>query len=114
MRISDWSSDVCSSDLAEPKGREITRISGNERYTGTDYHRIEGEPGLEILSSGTTGKPKRIRFPYRMLIRMVDMVRVSQMDAKDRKSVVMGKRMSVRVDLGGRGIIKKKKTKTKN
>src|SRR3546814_9037187 len=81
MRISDWSSDVCSSDLAEPTGREITRLSGNERYTGADYHRIEGEPGLEILSSGTTGKPKRIRFPYRMLIRMVDMVRVSQMDA---------------------------------
>src|SRR3546814_16840850 len=29
---------------------------------------------------------------------------------KDRKSVVKGKSVSVRVDLGGRGIIKKKKT----
>src|SRR3546814_16116357 len=29
----------------------------------------------------------------------------------DRKSVVSGKRVSVRVDLGGRGIIKKKKNK---
>src|SRR3546814_18468301 len=30
-------------------------------------------------------------------------------EGKDRKSVVEGKRVSVRVDLGGRGIIKKKK-----
>src|SRR3546814_19759802 len=29
--------------------------------------------------------------------------------SKDRKSVVLGKSVSVRVDLGGRGIIKKKK-----
>src|SRR3546814_11566932 len=32
--------------------------------------------------------------------------------ARDRKSVVSGKSVSVRVDLGGRGIIKKKKKKT--
>src|SRR3546814_12926178 len=31
--------------------------------------------------------------------------------ARDRKSVVSGKRVSVRVDLGGRGTIKKKKKK---
>lgn len=63
------------------KGEEITRVSGPERYEGSDYHRIAGEPALEILSSGTTGKPKRIRFPYRMLIRTVDMVKVGQLDA---------------------------------
>src|SRR3546814_19089207 len=33
---------------------------------------------------------------------------------KDRKSVVSGKSVSVRVDLGGRRIIKKKTTKRKN
>src|SRR3546814_17203031 len=33
---------------------------------------------------------------------------------EDRKSVVEGKSVSVRVDLGGRRIIKKKKEKTKN
>jgi long-chain acyl-CoA synthetase len=35
------------------------------------------EPGLEVLSSGTTGKPKRIRFPYRLLIRAVESVRAA-------------------------------------
>src|SRR3546814_16328789 len=39
--------------------------------------------------AGAPGKPKRL--------------------AKDRKSVVSGKRVAVRVDLGGRRIIKKKK-----
>ena len=39
------------------------------------YHRIDGEPGLELLSSGTTGKPKRIRFPFHMLVRSVETVR---------------------------------------
>src|SRR3546814_11406290 len=34
-------------------------------------------------------------------------------DVRDRKSVVSGKSVSVRVDLGGRRIIKKKKKKTK-
>src|SRR3546814_6722076 len=28
MRISDWSSDVCSSDLQEPKNFQLTPVSG--------------------------------------------------------------------------------------
>lgn len=40
---------------------------------------MDGEPGLEILSSGTTGKPKRIVFPTRIMVRMVDSVKVSNM-----------------------------------
>src|SRR3546814_11811422 len=38
--------------------------------------------------------------------------RARQRDRQDRKSVVSGKSVSVRVDLGGRRIIKKKKTHT--
>jgi len=38
------------------------------------FREVEGEPGLEILSSGTTGKPKRVVFPTRMLIRTVESV----------------------------------------
>src|SRR3546814_1749980 len=75
MRISDWSSDVCSSDL-EPKLLE-TQLSA-------------------ILRAGAHG-------PVRILLPMISSV------GQDRKSVVEGKSVSVRVDLGGRRIIKKKK-----
>ncbi len=47
---------------------------GLERAGPGPFSCIEGEPGLEILSSGTTGKPKRILFPFRMLIRAVESV----------------------------------------
>lgn len=40
---------------------------------------MEGEPGLEILSSGTTGKPKRIVFPTRHMVRMVDSMTAGNM-----------------------------------
>jgi acyl-coenzyme A synthetase/AMP-(fatty) acid ligase len=49
---------------------ELRRFQGN-----ADYYRIKGEPSLELLSSGTTGKPKRIRFPFRMLVRSVETVK---------------------------------------
>src|SRR3546814_21155280 len=68
MRISDWSSDVCSSDL--PTRRD--------------------QPSRP--ARGRAGRPAPT--PRR---------------AADRKSVVEGKSVSVRVDLGGRRIIKKKK-----
>lgn len=43
------------------------------------FRTMDGEPGLEILSSGTTGKPKRIVFPTRILVRMIDSVKVANM-----------------------------------
>src|SRR3546814_13208975 len=75
MRISDWSSDVCSSDLPDhgPAWRHLLlRGRGRGDRTQSDAW----SPQTEI--SG------------------------------DRKSVVLGKSVSVRVDLGGRRIIKKK------
>jgi len=42
------------------------------------FRKVEGEPGLEILSSGTTGKPKRIVFPTRMLVRAVESVQAGR------------------------------------
>lgn len=45
---------------------------GFDRAGSGPFSKIEGEPGLEILSSGTTGKPKRILFPFRMLVRAVE------------------------------------------
>src|SRR3546814_5543975 len=77
MRISDWSSDVCSSDLA------FKVILGEAPFgPGGDG------PGV-IASRFAAGRQRD--------------------GGRDRKSVVWGKSVSVRVDLGGRRIIKKKK-----
>src|SRR3546814_12765711 len=88
MRISDWSSDFCSSDLfphAESRSRYRSRTS---RQT------LKGRtaPSAERRSKG----PR----PYGR--------------SPDRKSVVQGKRESVRVDIGGRRIIKKKSNQVLN
>src|SRR3546814_14946668 len=93
MRISDWSSDVCSSDLParcpggiaptlQGPGRDLQRLRLGDRRRGTLRLRIA--PRCAGLSRDRPGR--------------------------DRKSVVSGKSVSVRVDLGGRRIIKKKKT----
>src|SRR3546814_13669667 len=86
MRISDWSSDVCSSDL-EPNA---------ERRLG---HYSEGIPSIEPLQS---------RF-HAAASKRIGAVLKSSLMLSDRKSVVEGKSVSVRVDLGGRRVIKKKK-----
>src|SRR3546814_21049616 len=98
MRISDWSSDVCSSDLLDqrfgharvdavmahlvadavgaPAEREFGKIAGADHQplmpVGEPEQVIGAEPRLHILEGG------------------------------DRKSVVEGKSVSVRVNLGGR------------
>src|SRR3546814_15830512 len=69
MRISDWSSDVCSSDL----GRGGVVRAG------------------DMACSSASPRRRAVRAP-----------------SADRKSVVQGKSVSVRVELGGRRIIKKK------
>lgn len=47
---------------------------GFEEADGALFSTIDGERGIEILSSGTTGPPKRILFPFRMLVRAVESV----------------------------------------
>src|SRR3546814_18762657 len=96
MRISDWSSDVCSSDLVF----------------------------VIVMGLATTGV---LRVPFFYRERRLDMGRIRPGPAgavplgvafavgwtpcigPDRKSVVSGTSVSVRVDLGGSCIIKKKK-----
>src|SRR3546814_8847654 len=88
MRISDWSSDVCSSDLGafmtEPK-RTMWLI--------------------QVFDGG------EVRFSHTVPVSLISekaMAALLQHLAADRKSVVEGKSVSVRVDIGGRSIIKKK------
>src|SRR3546814_2677403 len=95
MRISYWSSDVCSSDL---KGIFMTRpnsilaaLHGNEEGHATPaIATVIGSAGAILLGIGAANDSGGL--------------------AIDRKSVVEGKRVSVRVDIGGRRIIIKKKT----
>src|SRR3546814_7134775 len=90
MRISDWSSDVCSSDLS---GRFVKWLGGlaeqrtlpryaNQTFTNWFAHR-DAPPAPS--NAGDV-----LLWP------------------EDRKSVVQGKSVSVRVDLGGCRMIKKK------
>src|SRR3546814_16008151 len=84
MRISDWSSDVCSSDLLQP------RRSASRQHAPARLRQLERR--LRVL----VGEDFFGRGPARRIC------------GEDRKSVVSGKSVSVRVDLGGRRIIKKK------
>src|SRR3546814_15531028 len=132
MRISDWSSDVCSSDL-----RRRTKRSGEARSawlaprTCAALHawlkRAEIAAGpvfRRVHSDGRLGEPLlgqaiARRFKSLAAAAGLEATRVSGHStrigmcvdhvAEDRKGVVSGKRGSVRVDLGGRGLIKKKK-----
>src|SRR3546814_14408881 len=84
MRISDWSSDVCSSDL--------------RRYRPGEWRQGRGRQHRQWRHRRRQRRP-RPRHRGRQWRR----------PPGDRKSVVSGKSVSVRVDLGGRRIIKKKK-----
>src|SRR3546814_20632514 len=108
MRISDWSSDVCSSDLLTASARAFDQLglSGNAVYdlvsqgvydvgtTVMDY--VAGDvPRVEGADIPAIADPAKMR-------EMIEAYR------PERTSVVWGKRVAVRVDLGGRQIIKKK------
>src|SRR3546814_11523315 len=107
MRISDWSSDVCSSDLA----------TGVDRSGGTQSHCLGGCRPLphrhhrpERRRRDCTVRADQLRSVSRGGDQLVLRRGEQQPLRRDRKSVVSGKSVSVRVDLGGRRIIKKKIT----
>src|SRR3546814_11183096 len=96
MRISDWSSDVCSSDLhhaaqvAQQFARKLLRhehlLARAQLRVGRQRAQVERQRG-ELVPG-----------------HVVQFARHA-----DRKRVVEGKSVSVRVDIGGRRIIKKNK-----
>src|SRR3546814_13797764 len=83
MRISDWSSDVCSSDL------QLYRRS----------------PSWVQLPQRLRGSPTATRPTASPAIVAISLLSRS-IRPRDRKSVVQGQSVSVRVDIGGRRIIK--------
>src|SRR3546814_21133353 len=104
MRISDWSSDVCSSDLSGildrstvPAGlliRAQAAEAGELARAVAEALDYVGVLTLEFFAS-ENGPVFNEMAP--------------RVHNSDRKSVVSGKSVSVRVDLGCRRIIKKKK-----
>src|SRR3546814_15793948 len=113
MRISDWSSDVCSSDLRRcARGqREVPPIAIVTRSADLDHDLAvftQTEVPPLLLTTHDTAAEARARFTG-----LAEVYDCSDTDPGGfdlaRKSVVKGKSVSVRVDLGGRCFIKKKK-----
>src|SRR3546814_17754533 len=103
MRISDWSSDVCSSDLVDvkPERRTFPINRGEDFANG-------------LFDTGLPDAPNRKASYPRCLDVAIGVVRIKFIALanlrEDRTSVVSGTSVSVRVDLGGRRIITKKNT----
>src|SRR3546814_11538477 len=102
MRISDWSSDVCSSDLRVEDIPALAThfLAASARSLGVPVKRLTPD-AVAVLT--------RFDFPgnVRQLENFCHWLTV--MAPGDRKSVVQGTSVSVRVDLGGSRLIKKKK-----
>src|SRR3546814_15780212 len=130
MRISDWSSDVCSSDLlvqgglcfagceSEPQwsGWPLRRICGAGRQRSRNLYSLIlsirlGHARPRLLSGSERPDEADPRRLCRTSGKDVHTRRRTQWigPSADRKRVVSGKSVAVSVDLGGRGIIKKKK-----
>src|SRR3546814_15111059 len=112
MRISDWSSDVCSSDLHQP--------GADGSHQETDRENARGAPQLsgavfageemlgEIEGEGRIGIPV---IPFHQIAGGTADDRLQALALigwRDRKSVGKGRSVSVRVDPGGSRYIKKK------
>src|SRR3546814_18551586 len=111
MRISDWSSDVCSSDLrlgdvgAAEQVDLHHQVEILHRHLGKAF--VAQDTG--VVDQDVDAAPFRLRLGDHL----DHLVIFGDAAAVDRKSVVKGKSVSVRVDIGGRRINKKKTKKIK-
>src|SRR3546814_14324609 len=134
MRISDWSSDVCSSDLAPTRHKVppgsvvdvavalvVNIVAGGFAGIHKEVRHKVGMRHVEAAiddgndGAGISGSelPSKVRIYIRVLKPVVLACVVEwplpveeRVVRQDRKSVVSGKSVSVRVDFGGRRIIK--------
>src|SRR3546814_15432523 len=132
MRINDWSSDVCSSDLVNTpldqaqidfeNGGGETYICGNPPYLGSTWQDEEQKSDLQALFAHRAKSWKSLDYVAGWLIKAADyathrptlsaFVSTNSIcqGRQDRKSAVVGKKGTVRVELGGCRTINKKKT----
>src|SRR3546814_19934550 len=108
MRISDWSSDVCSSDLSIKINLASTPllpfVAGKSSIlsSGSCFNKF---PKMLISNRVPGFRTPELALPFELFNASAG--QKSSM-VTDRKSVVWGKGVSVRVDLGVRRILKKK------
>src|SRR3546814_14169702 len=107
MRISDWSSDVCSSDLLGD-GPHPASGAGDFGGVGIASHRVSVAYGDRTAVDGARRARCVLGAAERRRRRPRERPPRRSRRCAARKSVVSGKSVSVRVDLGGRRIIKKK------
>src|SRR3546814_17863208 len=99
MRISDWSSDVCSSDLI-PASSALNAESCSSTWSAS----------ASFCATRLVIAVNRCSSAVSKGVACCASGRPSKAILRGRKSVVEGKRVSVRVDSGGRRIINKKQT----
>src|SRR3546814_17119342 len=102
MRISDW-----SSGRVLFRSHDMSSMAGSAMAGGSMAGMDHGAGGMQEHPASETGNP---------LVDMQTMAPAPRLDdpgigLRDRKSVVSGQSVSVRVDLGGRRIIQKKKSR---
>src|SRR3546814_20963645 len=95
MRISDWSSDVCSSDRPR-RGQHAVQVGGRDRAAV----RKRGQPPAQVLQFAHVAGPV-------VVPQALERGLAEALGLRDRKSVVYGKCVIVRVDLDGRRLYKK-------
>src|SRR3546814_11886308 len=112
MRISDWSSDVCSSDLQHLRGaiesRGMTRrlapgrlvIASHNAGKVREIGELLGPHGVETVSAAALGLPEPPETGTTFVATAELKARAAA--AIDRESVQEGKRVSSRDDLGVR------------
>src|SRR3546814_15247584 len=92
MRISDWSSDVCSSDLCSGRATAARELPAQQLPGMTVDDQGQRQPAIPAApDAAQVGRPTQI----------------GRASCRERG-------VSVRVDLGGRRIIKKKQKKPQN
>src|SRR3546814_13139524 len=109
MRISDWSSDVCSSDLEQwgavfdrtADGRILQRPFGGHSHPRLAH--VGDRTGLELIR---TLQDRAVAAGIDVYLECTITRLVT---SRDQKSVVQGKRVYVGGDLGGAGDLKKNK-----
>src|SRR3546814_13127923 len=102
MRISDWSSDVCSSDLQKLKAPARKTRSSGGMFDGLSDEALD----LDMLRQGEADIRVDIAGIRALGFVVGPPAFAAKLPGGDRKSVVQGKSVSVRVDIGGRRTFK--------